>query len=88
MLGNGARARAMSVRRRTASLLGVSGTALRGRLQGWRWPTTLADAADGRTCNPPAYLRDLFISLANGHLAKDIGALMPWAYAVHINASQ
>ncbi len=28
-----------------------------------------------------AYLRDLFISLANGHLAKDIDALMPWAYA-------
>ena len=37
---------------------------------------------------PYAYLRDLFISLANGHLAKDIDALMPWAYAVHINASQ
>lgn len=28
---------------------------------------------------PYAYLRDLFISLANGHLAKDIDALMPWA---------
>jgi len=26
-------------------------------------------------------LRDLFISIANGHLAKDINALMPWAYA-------
>jgi transposase len=39
---------------------------------------------------PYAYLRDLFISLANGHLAKDIDALMPWAYAqqIKIKASQ
>jgi transposase len=25
------------------------------------------------------YLRDLFTRLANGHLDKDIDALMPWA---------
>ena len=37
---------------------------------------------------PYAYLCDLFIRLANGHLAKDIDALMPWAYAVRIKASQ
>ena len=30
---------------------------------------------------PYAYLRDLFTSLANGHLARDIDALMPWSYA-------
>ncbi|OWU68982.1 IS66 family transposase [Phaeobacter sp. 22II1-1F12B] len=30
---------------------------------------------------PYAYLRDLFTKLANGHLDKDINALMPWAYA-------
>ena len=30
---------------------------------------------------PYAYLRDLFTKLANGHLAQDIEALMPWAYA-------
>lgn len=36
---------------------------------------------------PYAYLRDLFISLANGHLAKDIDALMPWAYAQRTSAS-
>lgn len=29
---------------------------------------------------PYAYLRDLFIKLANGHLARDTDALMPWAY--------
>jgi transposase len=29
---------------------------------------------------PYAYLRDLFTKLANGHLARDIDALMPWAY--------
>jgi hypothetical protein len=28
---------------------------------------------------PYAYLRDLFTRLANGHLEKDIEALMPWA---------
>ena len=28
---------------------------------------------------PCAYLRDLFTKLANGHLAKEIDALMPWA---------
>ncbi|HEF0889220.1 TPA: IS66 family transposase [Escherichia coli] len=30
---------------------------------------------------PTAYLRDLFTSLANGHLDKNIDDLMPWAYA-------
>ena len=30
---------------------------------------------------PYAYLRDLFTKLANGHLSKDIDALMPWTYA-------
>jgi transposase len=30
---------------------------------------------------PYAYLRDLYTKLANGHLEKDIDALMPWAYA-------
>ncbi|MCT4685166.1 MAG: transposase, partial [Roseicyclus sp.] len=30
---------------------------------------------------PYAYLRVLFTKLANGHLAQDIEALMPWAYA-------
>jgi transposase len=37
---------------------------------------------------PSAYLCDLFTRLANGHLAKDIDALMPWAYAARIKASQ
>jgi transposase len=37
---------------------------------------------------PYAYLRDLFISLAKGHLAKDIDALMPWEYAQQTSASQ
>ncbi|AGG71532.1 IS66-like element ISRm14 family transposase [Sinorhizobium meliloti] len=37
---------------------------------------------------PYAYLCDLFTRLANGHLAKDIDALMPWAYAARITASQ
>ena len=29
---------------------------------------------------PYAYLNDLFTKLANRHLARDIDALMPWAY--------
>lgn len=35
---------------------------------------------------PYAYLRDLFTRLANGHLEKDIEALMPWAYAMAIQS--
>lgn len=38
--------------------------------------------------DPYAYLRDLFTGFANGHLAKDIDALMPWAYARQTIASQ
>ena len=30
---------------------------------------------------PYAYLHDLFTRLANSHLASNIDALMPWAYA-------
>ncbi|RVG92019.1 IS66-like element ISRm14 family transposase [Sinorhizobium meliloti] len=37
---------------------------------------------------PYAYLCNLFNRLANGHLAKDIDALMPWAHAARIKASQ
>jgi transposase len=37
---------------------------------------------------PYVYLRDLFTRLAHGHLAKDIDALMPWAYAKQTIASQ
>jgi len=37
---------------------------------------------------PYAYLRDLFISLAKGHPAKDIDALMPWTYADRMSEIQ
>ncbi|SFP17593.1 IS66 family transposase, partial [Paracoccus pantotrophus] len=37
---------------------------------------------------PYAYLRDLFTSIATGHLDKDIDALMPWAYAAATKTSQ
>ncbi len=37
---------------------------------------------------PYAYLRDLFTRLANGHLDKDIDALMPWAHIPTAKASQ
>ncbi len=37
---------------------------------------------------PYAYLCDLFTRLANGHLARDIDALMPWVYAARIRTSQ
>ncbi len=36
---------------------------------------------------PYAYMRDLFTKLANGHLARDIDALMPWAYAQQAEGS-
>ncbi|PIL17972.1 transposase [Puniceibacterium antarcticum] len=34
---------------------------------------------------PYAYLHDLFTRLANGHLDKDIDALMPWTYAAALD---
>ncbi len=37
---------------------------------------------------PYAYLLDLFTKLADGHLDKDIDALMPWAYAAATKPSQ
>jgi transposase len=36
---------------------------------------------------PYAYLRDLFTKLANGHLARDIDALMPWTYVQQLKNS-
>ena len=36
---------------------------------------------------PYAYMNDLFTKLANGHLARDIDALMPWAYAQQAKGS-
>jgi hypothetical protein len=35
-----------------------------------------------------SYLRDLFVKLANGHLDKDIDALIPRAYAAASQPSQ
>ncbi len=37
---------------------------------------------------PYAYLVDLFTKLADGHLDRDIDALMPWAFAAATNPSQ
>ncbi|MBE0414806.1 transposase domain-containing protein, partial [Yoonia sp.] len=37
---------------------------------------------------PYAYLSDLFTRLVNGHLDKDIDALMPWDYAAATIPSQ
>jgi transposase len=37
---------------------------------------------------PYVYLRDLFTRLANGHLDRDIDALMPWTYAAQPIPSQ
>lgn len=36
---------------------------------------------------PYAYLQDLFTKLANGHLDRDIDALMPWAYVQQVKGS-
>jgi transposase len=33
-------------------------------------------------------MRDLFISIANGHPAKDIDALMTWAYTLRLIPSK
>lgn len=53
-----------------------------GSGQAGRLPCKLNDV------EPYAYLRDLFTSIATGHLDKDIDALMPWAYAAATKTSQ
>ncbi len=47
----------------------------------WARFTSLIGTCKMNGVEPYAYLRNLFIKMANGHLASDIGALMPWAYA-------
>jgi len=47
----------------------------------WARFASLIATCKMNSVEPYAYLHDIFIKLANGHLAKDIDALMPWAYA-------
>ncbi|HBQ32411.1 IS66 family transposase [Brucella anthropi] len=54
----------------------------------WARFASLSGTCKMNGVEPYAYLCDLFTCLANGHLAKDIDALMPWAYAARIKASQ
>ncbi|MCZ7466739.1 MULTISPECIES: IS66 family transposase [Rhizobium/Agrobacterium group] len=54
----------------------------------WARFASLIGTCKMNAVEPYAYLCDLFTRLANGHLAKDIDALMPWAYAARIKASQ
>ncbi len=52
------------------------------------WFASLIGTCKMNGVEPYAYLCDLFTRLAHAHLAKDIDALMPWAYAARIKASQ
>ena len=54
----------------------------------WARMASLIGTCKMNGVEPYAYLRDLFTSLANGHLNKDIDALMPWAYAAAPKPSQ
>jgi transposase len=47
----------------------------------WARFASLIATCKMNSVEPYAYLQDIFIKLANGHLAKDINTLMPWAYA-------
>ncbi len=49
--------------------------------QKWARFASLIGRCKMNGADPYLYLRDLFTSIAHGHLAKDIDALMPWAYA-------
>lgn len=57
-------------------------------LLGWIRFASLIGTCKMNGVEPYAYLCDLFTRLANGHLAKDIDALMPWAYGARNKASQ
>ena len=54
----------------------------------WARMASLIGSAKMNGVDPYAYLLYLFTRLAQGHLNKDIDALMPWAYAAASNPSQ
>jgi len=54
----------------------------------WARMASLIGSAKMNGVDPYAYLLYLFTRLAQGHLNKDIDALMPWAYAASSNPSQ
>ncbi len=54
----------------------------------WARFASLIGTCKMNNVEPYAYLRDLFISIANGHPAKDIDALMPWAYTQRLIPSK
>ena len=54
----------------------------------WARMASLIGSAKMNGVDPYAYLLYLFTRLAQGHLSKDIDALMPWAYAASSNPSQ
>lgn len=54
----------------------------------WARFASLIGTCKMNNVEPYAYLRDLFVSIANGHPAKDIDALMPWAYTQHLIPSK
>jgi transposase len=54
----------------------------------WARMASLIGSAKMNGVDPYAYLVYLFTRLAQGHLNKDIDALMPWAYAASSNPSQ
>ena len=46
----------------------------------WARFASLIGTCKMNSVEPYAYLSELFTKLANGHLARDTDALMPWAY--------
>tara|TARA_B100000674_G_scaffold426526_1_gene380738 strand:+ start:154 stop:615 length:462 start_codon:yes stop_codon:yes gene_type:complete len=52
----------------------------------WARYASLIGSCKMNGVEPYAYLLDLFNKLAQGHLDKDIDALMPWAYAASVPA--
>jgi transposase len=54
----------------------------------WARMASLIGSAKMNGSDPYVYLLYLFTRLAQGHLNKDIDALMPWAYAASSNPSQ
>lgn len=54
----------------------------------WARFASLIGTCKMNNVEPYAYLRELFISIAIGHPAKDIDALMPWAYTQRLLPSK
>ena len=68
--------RPITLNRKNALLAGSDGGG-----QNWAVIASLIETCKLCGVDPQAYLADVLTRIVNGHLAHDVGGLLPWAYA-------